>query len=281
MTFLIADSGATKTDWLYVDEDDISQIRTQGLHPANLEESSDRLEIEQQIGVLRPDVLFFFGTGCGNPVSDDVMRRFLQPVFPEADIRIKSDLEGSGAAFFGGEDGVVAVLGTGSVCAKIRGGKVVKKSAALGYAIGDEGSAADLGRRILKMYFRRPKEDENVRFIGRKLEGVGYPEMMDRIYRSPRPNRELASIAGRVLKKPLQGELKEMVQTGFSDFIRQQLQKLDLSGEEEVVCTGRVAAEHSDLLLPLLNQNGFPNSRVRHPVITAWRERIKSGNFKF
>ena len=33
MTYLIADSGATKTDWLYVDGEETTQIQTQGLHP--------------------------------------------------------------------------------------------------------------------------------------------------------------------------------------------------------------------------------------------------------
>ena len=172
MTYLIADSGATKTDWLYVDGLDTIHIKTQGLHPSNIQQLSDSMDIQTQIGHLSPKKIYFFGAGCGNPVSDEIVKRFLQPIFPKANIGIKSDLQGSGRAFFGKGSGVVAVLGTGSICAKIQDRQGGKKSAALGFAIGDEGSAADLGRRILRMYLRNTGPLYSIRSIRGKLSGA-------------------------------------------------------------------------------------------------------------
>ena len=177
MTYLIADSGATKTDWLYVDGEETTQIQTQGLHPSNIQLMNDSVDMKHQIGGLDPDVIYFFGAGCGNPVSDEIVMRFLQPIFPQARLKIKSDLDGSGKAFFGKGDGVVVVLGTGSISAKIENGNLAQKSAALGFAIGDEGSAADLGRRILKMYFRKTGNPETLYFLEEKLGSVEYSEM--------------------------------------------------------------------------------------------------------
>jgi glucosamine kinase len=281
MPTLIADSGATKTDWLYLDGTETTQIKTQGLHPSNIQQMSDAIDIENQVGSLKPGSIHFFGAGCGNPVSDEIVRRFLQPIFPDSEITIRSDLEGSGKAFFGYGDGVIAVLGTGSVSAIIKNGTVLKKSAALGFAIGDEGSAADLGRRLLRTYFRKTTDAQTIRFIGEKLEFVDYATMMNRIYRAGKPNRELASIAGEVLINPLPPQLIILIREAFADFISQQLSTLDLTGNEEIVCTGKVAHIHRQILTPLLKQHGFKNVAVYYPVISAWRERLKAGDWNF
>ncbi|MEX2464054.1 MAG: hypothetical protein WD513_07135 [Balneolaceae bacterium] len=281
MTYLIADSGATKTDWLYVDENGTSHIKTQGLHPANIRQMEDFSDIQIQMEMLDPDNIYFFGAGCGNPVSDEIVKHFLQPMFPRARITIKSDLDGSGKAFFGKGDGVVAVLGTGSVSAIIKEGKLWKKSASLGFAIGDEGSAADLGRRILKMYFRKSCNDETHRFISQKLNHIEYSEMMTRIYGSFKPNRELAAVAGKVLQKPIPDELSEMVRNAFQDFIDQQLTLLPLKEDDEIIFTGKVAEVHKKILLDLLDQKGFRNAHVLYPVIATFRDRIKNGEVLF
>ncbi|TVQ00561.1 MAG: hypothetical protein EA359_15585 [Balneolaceae bacterium] len=278
MTYLIVDSGATKTDWLYVDGKDTTHFKTQGLHPSNIQQLTDSAEIEDQVGRLEPDTIHFFGAGCGNPVSDEIVRRFLHPIFPGAKIKIKSDLAGSGAAFFGDGNGVVAVLGTGSICAKIEKGNVIEKSASLGFAIGDEGSAADLGRRLLRIYFRKMGDPKTINFIGEKLGHKDYATMMNRIYRSGKPNRELASVAGEVLHNPMPPELLTMIREAFNDFTDQQLAMVNLKGDEEIVFTGKVAQVHQDILIPLLNQKGFKNVSIRYPVIAAWRDRVKDGS---
>ena len=281
MSYLIADSGATKTDWLYVEGTDTTHIKTQGLHPSNISEMEDFEEISVQLNMINPDQIYFFGAGCGNPVSDEIVRRFLKPIFPAAKIKIKSDLDGSGKAFFGKGDGIVAVLGTGAISARIKGGSVFKKSASLGFAIGDEGSAADLGRRILKMYFRETCSDNTLLFLKDKLNNVDYPEMMNRIYRAGKPNRELASIAGLVLKKPLPDELKELIYESFRDFITHQLSALTPRGDEEIIFTGKVAEVHREILLPLLNEYGYTNTHIYYPVIATFRDRIKNGETLF
>lgn len=276
MKFLITDSGATKTDWLFVDGTETIQIQTQGLHPATIEKNGDLQDLKGSVGALQPDRIFFFGTGCGNFASDEKVRRLLLELFPESEIHIASDLDGSARAFFHQTDGTVVILGTGAVCAKIEKGKVVQKSAALGYAIGDEGSAADLGRRLLRIYYRGEGSAEVVEFIKHKLNGTDYPAMMDRIYTAAKPNRELASIAGEVLQKPYPGELNEMVRQAFQDFIDHQLNALDIPKAGRITATGKVAQIHQDLLLSVLKENGYKNAGVRYPVIETFRNKILS-----
>lgn len=277
MKLLIADSGATKTDWLFYDGLEFIQVRTQGLHPANISEPEDSMDIQEQVGHLKPDKVLFYGTGLGNPVSDEIIRRFLSNIFSSVIIEIHSDLEGSGKAFFGDGDGVVAVLGTGSICAKIENGTVTKKSASLGYAIGDEGSAADLGRRLLRIYYRNAGDKKLVEFIGDKLGHADYGDMMNRIYSLPKPNRELASIAGKVFQHPFPEELNNVLRNAFSGFIQNQLSTLQLSKSEKIIFTGKVAEVHQKILFEVMNEYGYHNVDVSYPVIAAWRTRLKEG----
>lgn len=275
MSLLIADSGATKTDWLWFGDEETIRIQTQGLHPATLQLPEDEADLKSQIGSLKPKEIRFFGTGCGNPVNDEKIGRVLKSIFPECKtFLIRSDLEGSGRAFFGEGNGVVVVLGTGAISARIENGKVAEKSAALGYAIGDEGSAADLGRRILKRYYRKNAPDSVLRFIGDRIEDASYADMMNRIYTSPRPNRELASIAGAVLQPTFPDELRELIEDAFSDFITGQLSTLNLTGEEPIVCTGKVVVSHSELLAGVIKRHGYKKTEIRYPVIEAWRSRV-------
>lgn len=275
MRTLIADSGATKTDWLYVDGNEFVQVQTQGLHPATLAVDNDELEIRDLVGEFNPEVVHFYGAGCGNPVSDEIIKRFLSPIFPESKIIIRTDLEGCGKAFYGDGSGIVAILGTGSICAKIENGNVTNKSASLGYAVGDEGSAADIGRRLLKIYYRRDSDDDTSNFIGEKLGHIEYGDMMNQIYSSAKPNRELASVAGNVLIPPFPDELNKTVKKAFSDFIKCQLSQLSLNKNEDIIFTGKVALAHKEILLDEMKSFGYENVKVLYPVISAWRERLK------
>lgn len=279
---LIADSGATKTDWLFVDGEVHRYFKTSGLHPAFLDPIADSNELRSELPDVQPDYIYFYGTGLGNQVSDEKINAILREVFPTANtIEVKSDIEGSGRAFFGDGDGVVAVLGTGSICAIIESGRPVRKSATLGFAIGDEGSAADLGRRILRGYYRKQFSEKTYDFLYQKLTPENYGDMMARIYQSDKPNRELASLAGEVLKEPLPDELKDLVKEGFQDFVDQQLAMLDLKGDEKIIFTGKVADVHQGKLIEVMNGAGYSDVEVRYPMIESFLESVKSRSIKF
>jgi glucosamine kinase len=278
---LIADSGATKTDWLYVDGQNRRIIRTTGLHPSFLDTASDLAELRAEMDSVYPDEVRFFGTALGNPESDQKMQAFLQQLFPSAKVIVKSDLEGAGRAFFGNEKGIVAVLGTGSVCARIENGNVIQKSIPLGFAIGDEGSAADLGRRILKAYYRKKFQPETEKLISERIGGFDYGRMMNRIYRSDKPNRELASVAGEVLIKPMSSELTDLIERGFRKFIENQLSTLNPNTSHQIVCTGKVADAHRDLLLKFLRDMGYERASIKYPVIESFKEQADIDGLNF
>ena len=95
-------------------------------------------------------------------------------------IYVGTDVEGAArAAFHGDERGLLVVLGTGSICARVVNGVIQEQSHSLGFAIGDEGSAADIGKRLLKGYFRRTFSPPTLAYLKKTMHqmtgGQGKP----------------------------------------------------------------------------------------------------------
>ena len=257
MKILIADSGNTKTDWAFLEDDKPIYHRGTGLHPAYNSDEVIGKEIKKTAGHLQPTAIRFYGTGC---YSDEVKSRFettLRSLFGNVSIEVMDDLTAAAHAHLGKKPGIIAILGTGSVCGRYDGHKISGRSAALGYAIGDEGSAADLGRRIIKQFLRNRFDEETAKHISASLEKHTYPDLMEWIYRSDNPGRQLAASAGEVLNRPLTNQLSDLVSGAFSEFITGQLSMLKPDPAETIVFTGTVALRHQALLKNELETIGY------------------------
>lgn len=159
---LLADSGTTKCDWIFVDNqrhDKHFIISTPGLNPTYATEneiigavnsSNDILSIKSYV-----EQIFFFGSGCGPENIRQKMKQTLKSLFYKStDIHVLSDIEG--AVFATTDDpAVVAILGTGSNCCYYDGKKLDVKIPSLGYSLMDDGGGNAIGRACLRAYFYR------------------------------------------------------------------------------------------------------------------------------
>ena len=266
MGILIADSGGTKTDWAYLSDSGRDFFSGSGLHPAYLTDDQIANEIKATVSV-NPKQVYFYGAGCHGSGPASKIEKAIKQVFPDALAIVKDDLTGVARAHLQRSDGLIAALGTGSICGRYEAGEILKRSAALGYAIGDEGSAADLGRTILKAFFRETLDHETTNIAANRLNAATYSEWMDQIYNSDRPNRELAAVAGMVFIDPLTNQLREMISTCFLDFIDSQLSSLTPDQNDLIVCSGSVAVAHAGILLDALSKRGFEKVSVKENVI--------------
>lgn len=267
MKILVADSGATKTDWVYLEEGKPLHIRGTGLHPAYVSDENIRSEIAAKVGHFNPDVIEFFGAGCGSDIQKNRMKAILSDQLNCQKVRVSDDLTGAGIAFLGQKPGVICILGTGSACGFIKNGEIKSRSASLGYAIGDEGSAADIGKRILKNLFRNKFSGETTAELREKLGNGSYDHWMKTIYENRSPGRELAQIAGMILDQTENPELISLVELSIQSFIRDQLKPLNPSPDALVAVTGGVAAAHSKLVIELFRDEGFGNVKIGERVI--------------
>lgn len=77
----------------------------------------------------------------------------LRPDLPFRQARIETDAVTTALGALGDADGIVAAIGTGSVFASVRGG-AFRQAGGWGFVLGDEASAASLGRSLLSAALR-------------------------------------------------------------------------------------------------------------------------------
>jgi N-acetylglucosamine kinase-like BadF-type ATPase len=197
---LIADSGSSKTDWAYVDAGGhvAAHFVSEGYNPNYITQQymidDIRRCLPPTIDCTAVDAIYFYGAGV-TELQFDFVREALQQLFPAADrIEIAMDLLASARALLGREPGFAAILGTGTNTCLYDGTEVTLNIDSCGFILGDEGSGAYLGKRLLVDYIRGtlplglyPLVGERIRMSGNKI--------IDEVYTKPFPNRFCAQYA--------------------------------------------------------------------------------------
>src|SRR4051812_23354000 len=189
---LIADSGSTKTEWCLLDGKKKKLIYTQGLSPyfLNGEQVKDILlkELLPKMKNADPTEIFFYGTGCSNPVNVKIIAGALKRVFKKAKVAVDHDLMGAAKALCGREKGIACILGTGSNSCFYNGKKILKNSPGLGFVLGDEGSGAYLGKKVIQYYLYNTFDADLMDRFTAKFN-TSSNEILDAVYKRPLPNR--------------------------------------------------------------------------------------------
>lgn len=121
----------------------------------------------------------------------------LRLALPFAAATIETDAVTTAMGALGGQDGVVAAIGTGSVFAAIRGGQF-RQIGGWGFVLGDEGSAAVLGRSILSYALRaHDGHAELTPLLTKLLQDHGGPTGVVTFAQSARPS-DFAALAPQV-----------------------------------------------------------------------------------
>lgn len=271
MNILIADSGASKTDWVLLGAGPPQFIQTEGLNP-HLVSATDFLNILTQ--ELKPNLagnavgkIRFFGSGCGSPQKKKEVNAFLQEVFEFAEITVQTDLDAAGLALFGDRAGIVCILGTGSSAGFYEHGEIVVQMPSVGYPQGDEGSGTDIGKRIMIAYLEHdlPKDLRN--FIEIKI-----PTSLDEIFeqvQTPKASKSFLSEVSKVMSsKSHHSKMQQIIYEGFSDFLDRVSEAFpEKTGALELGFIGTVASVYEAELRACAKQKGLEvASVVRSPI---------------
>jgi N-acetylglucosamine kinase-like BadF-type ATPase len=251
---LIADSGSSKTEWCLLAGKNKKKITTQGISPYFLNgvqvEEILKAELLPKIKSYSPDALFFYGTGCSNVSNVKMIRKSLKNIFPDAAIEVDHDLMGAARALCGKEKGVACILGTGSNSCYFNGKKIVKNSPGLGYVLGDEGSGAYLGRKVLQYYLYKTFDPELMdRFDARFQTNAN--EILDSVYKKPLPNRYLSGFTLFLSENRGHFMIENIIEDGLNDFFFNHIYKYRESWTLPINFTGSVAFQFKDVLRDL------------------------------
>ncbi|MEJ7611756.1 MAG: N-acetylglucosamine kinase [Ferruginibacter sp.] len=248
---LIADSGSTKTQWCLVSGNKKRSVTTQGISPYFLNDEGLnnilRGELALKLGDVLPAEVYYYGTGCSNPANVSLIKRGLKKIYPAAKITVEHDLTGAAKALCGDEKGVVCILGTGSNSGYYNGKKIVKNSPGLGFILGDEGSGAYLGRKVLQYYLYKTFDAELEEKFLQKYPGNA-SEILDNVYKKPLPNRYLSGFAAFLAENRGHYMVENIIEDSFNDFFFTHLYKYSESWTMPIHFTGSIAYGFRDVL---------------------------------
>lgn len=242
---LIADSGATKTDWcIGTKQTDVRIKQTQGINPfqQSMEHIHQVLD-EELLPLLEEPAdithIYFYGAGC-TPEKAIIVQKELQSFFPKVCINVQSDLLGAARSLCERKEGIACILGTGSNSCFYDGEQIISNVSPLGYILGDEGSGANLGKQLvadcLKHQLPKPICTQFLEYT--KLTPA---QIIDKVYRQPQANRFLASLTPFLSMHRNEPEIHDLLISRFSDFFRRNVMQYKSYKDCEVHFTGSIA----------------------------------------
>lgn len=222
---LIADSGSTKTDWrVILPSGEIKSIETQGINPFYQDKNDIILNLSDPFKNYQEEIteIHFYGAGCANTQKCNIVKGALESIFPVAQIEVASDLLGASRALCKNESGIVCILGTGSNSCYYNGADIVKNIPPLGLILGDEGSGAVMGKKLVADYLKGIMP-HNIKILFEEELSPVYEEILERVYKHEFPSRYLAGFT-HFLKSHINNKYcSNLVTQSFSEFAKRNI----------------------------------------------------------
>lgn len=258
MNILLADSGSTKTDWVLLSNNEImSRWQTSGINPTMQTSNSIIATLQSDYSewtTFKVDSIYFYGAGCIGGEANLAVTQALSVLCGGCQhIEVATDLLGAARALFGDAPGVACILGTGANSGLYDGKELVNNVPPLGFILGDEGSGADIGKRIVADCLKGLVSAE----LTCKMfawSGLTYRQFIENVYRKPFPNRFLAKFAQFAKDNIEMPEVKAIVDNAFTMFVERNLKQYDGVQGMKIGFVGSVAVSFQEQLREVLKR---------------------------
>lgn len=263
--FIIADSGATKCQWTVVQKNKKKTITTIGISPYFL--SAEEIvailnkAFDKKIDCLAIKDIYFYGTGLSNQDNVVIIKKALKQVFKKANLDIQTDLMAIARASCMDQKGVVCILGTGSNAGFYNGKKMAKNSPGLGYVLGDEGSGAYLGKKVLQYYLYQTFDEDLMNAFEQKYH-LDRAAILNQVYKAPLANRYIAQFTEFLVENRGHYMIENIIEDGLNDFFFTHLNKLNESWLYPIHFVGSVAFGFKDILKQLAQTYEFELGKI-------------------
>lgn len=270
MTYLIADSGATKTKWC-LESDFVSEsYYTEGLNPYYHTSGSIsdviNSELIPKLKGIHIDKIYFYGAGCDSPVTEQTVYRSLNAIFPDATIEVEHDLLGAARACFFDQPGIACILGTGSNSCLYDGKKIAEHIPSLAFILGDEGSAGYFGKKLINSYFRFELPDDLKKQLDESYN-MDLDYIMRGVSEGAQISRFVASYAKFLGDHADHPYVDKVLREGFTSFINRIIKNYTSAASHTISFVGSVAFAHQDVIKEILTKEGLESgSFYRNPL---------------
>ncbi len=262
---LIADGGGTKTEWRVLYGSSKKSFFTAGISPyymtANEIQQLLAKEFPKSVLRLKVDEIYYYGTGCKTKEKALFVQQALKALYPKAKIKVTHDLMGAAVATCGNDAGIVCILGTGSNSCYYNGKKMISNSPGLGYVLGDEGSGAYLGKKVLQ-HFLYGIFDETLMQSFLKTYSTTTEEILHKVYKEQFPNRYIAGFTQFLSLHRGHYMIENIIEDGLRDFFDQHLQSYAQKSKLKFHFVGGIAYHFKDKIVELCADYGFSIGKI-------------------
>lgn len=258
MNILVADSGSTKTDWVYIHNNEVeSRWKTSGINPMMQTTNSIIATLQSdysQWSEYEVDVIYFYGAGCIGGEANLVVSQALLSLYGGTPrVEVATDLLGAARALFGNKPGVACILGTGANSGLYDGNELTYNVPPLGFILGDEGSGAHIGKRLVADCLKGLVSED----LTQKLytwSGLTYRQFIENVYRKPFPNRFLARFAEFAKENIDMPEVQSIVEEAFNSFVERNLLQYEGIEHLQIGFVGSVAVSFEQQIRNVLRR---------------------------
>jgi glucosamine kinase len=254
MALLIADSGSTKCEWQLLYNGKKKKIFTTGISPYFLNTGQIELLLQKELLPKLKNIpvekIFYYGTGLKDDANKKLINTVLKKIFPQSKTEVQTDLLGAARALSQNGKGICCILGTGSNSCYYNGKKILKNSPGIGYVLGDEGSGAYLGKKVIQYALYNTFDEELMMAFNKKYE-THADEIIMNVYTKPQPNRYLASFALFLAENRGHYMIENIIEDGLNDFFFTHIVKYSESWLYPIHFTGSIAFGFKDVLKAL------------------------------
>ncbi len=257
-SYLVADSGSTKTDWCLLRKGKQPlRFSTQGINPYIQSKEAIVEMLQKELpwdnDKYKADNLHYFGAGAANPEKQVLLNGILKKHFGIKKTEVQGDMLAACRALCSDKPGVVCILGTGSASCYYNGRKIKEQKPSLGYIAGDEGGGNYMGKRILQ-YYAYGTFDSELKMVFEMKFGNDIREIINTLYHQPSPNRYLASFV--TLLKENRGHymVENIIEDCLNDFFHTSILKHRHTWNMPLYFSGSIAFEFRDILESLCGQ---------------------------
>ena len=220
---IVADSGSTKTDWALLSDSKVEYVQSVGLNPYFL--STEELAkiiygALKNVDAEQVDSIHFYGAGTATAENKNKIISVFSEFFPRVeDVVVDTDMLGAAKALFSEEKGIACILGTGSNSCFYDGAQIAENVQSLGYLLGDNGSGAVMGLRMMQMFMRNKLNPKTAKKF-RDEYNLGYHYILDNVYKKSAPNKFFARFSPFILKNMHDDVINDMVREEFREFVK-------------------------------------------------------------
>ena len=240
---LLVESGATKGDWRAFSKEgkEAKRVVAEGTNVSTMQMETIRqiiLETGKLFKEEKISEIYFYTAGVLTEEISSQLHSILQEAFPGSTCDIQNDLTAAARAVCGHSGGIAAILGTGSNSCQFDGSQIVSWVYSSGYILGDEGSAATLGKQFISDFLKGLVPQHIASDFASRYK-CDYVTIVENVYRSTgSPSKYLGDFAPFIMEHYDHPYIKELVEGNFRAFIRRSLKQYDINRYPVGVCGG-------------------------------------------